>query len=191
MFDNLRARLEQFLAEHTAPADARAYAGQLQDAVVEAKVAVSKMREDLAATERELTVERKHLDDAIRRGRLASEIQDQETADLARTFVDRHTERSAVLDRKLAVQREELALALRELEELMTRFRQARQGLGPAGASTEAAWRDIQAAGGNRPGVDPAEELLGRDLDHSARQAAVEQQLAYLKKKLGKDQSKP
>ncbi|MGE0351791.1 MAG: hypothetical protein AB7Q69_01020 [Gemmatimonadales bacterium] len=191
MFESLRARLEQFLAEHTAPADARAYASQLQDAVVEAKVAVSKMQEDLAATERELTVERKHLDDAIRRGRLASDIQDQETADLARTFVDRHTERSAVLERKLAVQREELALAMREFEELRSRFRQARQGLGPAGASTEAAWRDIQAAGGNRPGVDPAEELLGRDLDQSARQAAVEQQLAYLKKKLGKDQSKP
>ena len=74
MFEGLRSRIEQFLAQHTAPGDPRASAAQLHQAVVEAKVAVSQMKDGLVATERELVIERKQLEDAERRGKLAAGI---------------------------------------------------------------------------------------------------------------------
>src|SRR3989449_5504898 len=41
-----------------------------------------------------------------------------------------------------------------------------------------------QAAGGRRPGVDPADELLKSQLDRAAREAAADRQLRELKKKM-------
>ena len=187
MFEGLRARIEQFLASHTAPGDSRATAQQLHQAVIEAKMAVSQMRDSLVATERELALEQKQLEDAERRGKLAAGIQDQETVALAERFATRHRERVEVLVRKLAVQKDELMIAEREVSEMTAELRSAKQGLGNAGASSSAAWRDIEGAGGNRPGTDVNDELLRSNLDRAAHEAAAEAQLAHLKKKLGKD----
>ncbi|HXE58544.1 MAG TPA: hypothetical protein VNK43_11140 [Gemmatimonadales bacterium] len=189
MFERLRARLEAFLAERTPPDDPRRHAAQLQEAVVEAKLGLDAMRDALLAVERELAAERRHLADAERRGRLAAEIDDRETVAIAERFVGKHRARVAVLERKAAAQRDELALAERELEEMKAALRQAKQGLGPGGVapSVEAAWRDLQAAGGTRPEADPADDFLAQRLDRAAHEAAVEAQLAHLKRKLGKD----
>jgi hypothetical protein len=142
------------------------------------------MRAALAASERELEAERRQLEDAERRGRLAGEIADTETVAIAERFAARHRERAAVLERKLAVQRDELMLAEREVEEVASHLKASRQG-GPA-AGIDAAWRDIEAAGGARPGADVDDELLKARADRAAHEAAAEAQLAYLKKKLGK-----
>lgn len=187
MFEGLRARIEQFLAQHTAPGDRRATAQQLHQAVIEAKMAVSQMRDALAATERELALERKQLEDAERRGKLAAGIADQETTALAERFAVKHRERVQVLQRKLAVQQDELAIAEREVGEMTAELRSAKQGLGAADQSSSAAWRDIESAGGSRPGTDLNDELLRSNLDRAAHEAAAEAQLAHLKKKLGKD----
>ena len=85
-----------------------------------------------------------------RRGRLAADLPDRETVTLAERYAARHRERVGVLERKLAVQRDELLLAEREVAEMMAEYRAARPGA--ASASVEAAWRDLQAAGGERPG---------------------------------------
>jgi hypothetical protein len=187
VFEGLRARIEQFLAQHTAPGDARATAAQLHQAVVEAKVAVSQMKDALVATERELTIERHQLDDAERRGRLASGISDQETVQLAERFAARHRERLQVLERKIAVQQDELMLAEREVADMTAQLRAAKQGLGSADASSAQAWRGIESAGGTRPGVDVNDDLLRSNLDRRAHEAAAEEQLAHLKRKLGKE----
>ena len=190
MFESLRARLEQLLAQHTAPADARQSAAQLHQAVIEAKVAVSQMREGLARSERELDAERTRLQDAERRGQLAGEINDEETVAVARRFADRHRSRVEVLERKVPVQRDELLMAEQELSEMTTMLRSARQGLGQAASSAEAAWRDLSAAGGERPETDLKDELLKSRFDRAASEAAAEAQLAFLKKKMGKDPGK-
>jgi hypothetical protein len=190
VFEGLRSRIEQFLAEHTAPADARASAAMLQQAVIEAKVSLSQMKDSLAATERELVIERKQLEDAERRGRLATEIADQETADLATRYMTRHRERAEILERKLVVQREELVLAERDIAEWTAQLRAAKQGLGSGAGSAGAAWRDLESAGGTRPETDHAGDLLRSDLDRAAHEAAAEEQLAHLKRKLGKNPPK-
>lgn len=191
VFDGFRARLDRILAESGGSSDGRAYVSGLRDAVIEAKAAVSSMRDQLGATERELATEQRQLTDAERRGALAAEIGDAETTAVAERFAGKHRERAGVLERKLEVQREELTLASRELDEMMAELRktQSRGGGSAAGASAsaEAAWRDIQSAGGARPDTDLDGELLKAQAERKLHEAAVDAQLAHLKKKLGRE----
>jgi hypothetical protein len=182
VFESVKARLERFLREHTRP-DPGARAAALREAILEAKVGVGTMRSALVATERELVIERRQLTDAERRGRLAAEVPDAETVALAERFVVRHRDRVTVLEHKLAVQREELSLAEREVAEMVNEFRTARPGAGSE--SLEAAWRDLEAAGGERPGTGLDEGPDQAENDRKLKEA-VEAQLAFLKKKMGK-----
>jgi hypothetical protein len=170
--------------------DLRELTARMREAVVEAKVGVREIRDALARSEAELASERTQLADAERRGRLAAEIQDQETVTVAERFAARHREHVAVLERKVAAQRDELALAERDLAEMQAQLERAARERGPAGAaarSADAAWRDIEAAGGARPGVDPKDELLRADLDRQRREAQADRQLEELKKRMKKD----
>ena len=181
-FDGLKARLERLFAE--APDDA---GDSLREAVIEMRAGLGAMRDALARTEHELAAERRQHEDAVRRRALAAGIGDTETVDVAARFAARHQERVGVLERKLAVQQDELAMAERELEELTSRYRAAAAGR-PGGTpeSIQRAWRDIAAAGGNRPDLDLEGDLLKAEADRKLHEAAVEAQLAQLKRKLGK-----
>src|SRR2546427_10060151 len=90
----------------------------MREAVVEARVAVRELGEGVGRTEAALAAERQRLADAERRGRLAAEIQDRETVDVAGRFAAKHRERVGVLERKLAAQRDELGRAQREPTEM-------------------------------------------------------------------------
>lgn len=161
----------------------------MREAVIDAKVALEEIREAVARTERELALEQQRLADAERRGRLAREIQDAETVTIAERFAAKHRERGGVLERKLATQREELALTERELAEMQNQLTAAARDRPAmeADRSTERAWRDVQAAGGARPGTDLQDELLKSEMDRAAREAAAGRQLEELKKKMRKD----
>ncbi len=189
MFERLRAALKAALDAATPPHDLKDLARQMREAVVEAKVAVRELADALKRTDVELAAERQRLADAERRGRLAGEIQDQETVQVAGRFAAKHRERVAVLERKLQAQRDEQALAERELGEMQVQLQAAERDrpLTEAERSAERAWRDLQAAGGARPGVDVQDELLKADLDRKAREAAADRQLQELKKKMRKE----
>lgn len=168
MFESLRARLDRFLAEQTPAADPRAHQQALHGALLDAKVGLGVMRDALQKAERELEAERQQLVDAERRGGLAARIGDQETADVAARFATRHGERVALLERKAAVQRDELAMAEREYESMRADFQQARGAVG--------------AAPPTEPDVEDA--ALRHQLDRAARESAAEAQLAHLKRKV-------
>jgi hypothetical protein len=187
VFEGLRARLEKLLADHTPAGDPRARTAQLHAALLELKVAVGVLRDGIATTERLLQAERQQLADAERRGQLAGQIPDQETVRVAEQFAARHRERAQVLEKKLALQREELALAERDLAQWSAEFRDARQGKEARSPAQEAAWRDIEAAGGARPETDLEGELLQSEIDRRRMDEAVRAQLEHLKKKMGKD----
>ena len=186
MFERLRDALRAALAAATPPGELGDLARQMREAVVDAKVAVQEMRSALARTEVELGAERQRLADAERRGRLAAEIRDQETVQVAERFTARHRERVGVMERKLEAQREELALAERDLGEMHAQLKSAEGPTAGAADSAERAWREVQAAGGARPGVDPQDELLKADMDRVARERQADEQLDLLKKKFGK-----
>lgn len=183
-FDGLKARLERLFAEG-ATTDA---GGTLRDAVIEMRTGIGVMRDALAQSEHQLTSEQHQRDDAVRRRDLAAGIGDGGTIEAAERFLQRQEARIGVLERKIAVQRDELDLASRELEELTEKYRAAASGLPPAGGpeSIERAWRHLTAAGGSRPGVDLETELLKAEADRKLHEAAVEAQLAQLKRKLGR-----
>ncbi len=180
-FDGLKARLERLFAESAGDP-----AAGLREALVEMRVGLGVMRDALHRTEQELAAERRQLGDAERRQSLAADINDAETVRVAERFVIRHRERSAVLERKLSVQRDELALAEREVEELTAQYRSSSLGAGEAAASIKRAWRDLAAAGGTRPEMDLDAELEKAEADRKLHEAAVEAQLAQLKRKLGR-----
>lgn len=182
MFEGVKARLDRLFREH-ARSDPRAYAAGLREALLEAKLGIGAMRDALAATRRELETERKQLADAERRGRLAEAVPDRETVTLAARFALRHRERVLVLERKLVVQVDELTLAEREVEEMAGQYRTA--SAGTPSESIEAAWRDLESAGATRP-TEEADRLQA-DADRRLREQAIEAQLAYLKRKMGKD----
>ncbi len=146
--------------------------------MVDAKIAVDDIRKALSATITELETEQQQLHDAQRRGRMAQEIGDQETAGVAEKYIQRHTERVDFLTRKRLVQEEELQLAENELAEMKEHYRLARQGVMPP-SPTEPPRRETTLA----EDLSPNAALL----DQQARKAAVEAQLAALKRKLGKD----
>jgi len=189
VFERLRDALRAALDAATPPGDLRDLARQMREAVVEAKVAVGETREAVARCERDLTQERQRLADAERRGRLAGEIQDRETVEVAQRFAAKHRERVEVLEKKLAALRDELGLYERELGDMQGQLGRAERDrpLTEAERSAERAWRDLQAAGGPRPGLDPADDLLKAQLDRATREAAADRQLRELKKKMKKD----
>src|SRR2546422_1931214 len=94
----------------------------MREAVVEAKLAVEDTRAALARAERDLADERRRLADAERRGRLAAEIQDGETVEVAQRFAAKHHERVGVLEHKRAALAEERALYERELAEMQAQL---------------------------------------------------------------------
>jgi hypothetical protein len=179
VLDELKARLDQLL--HSAPGDVRAYAAGLKEALLEARVGIGRMRDALVESERELAAERKQLEDAERRGRLAAAVPDPETVRVAERFAARHRERVGVLERKIVVQRDELALAERELADMTDEARRA--ATAHPSSSISAAWRDLESAGATRPAPD---ERLDAEAERRQRESAIEAQLAYLKRKLGK-----
>lgn len=189
LFDRLRSQLDQVLARGTVPPTPREEAALVQQHLVDLKVGLEDLRRGYAATERELTQHREQLAAAERRGQQATAIQDAETVRVATEFIAKHRERVEVLERKVAVQRDEVAMAEREAETLLARLKQARQGLTSEGRSpsSEAAWRGLEAAGGVRPETDVESELLKGRVDRAAMEQAAEAQLAHLKKKLGKE----
>jgi phage shock protein A len=179
VFDRLRAALRAALDAATPPANARDLARDMREAVIEMKAAVEGLRETAARLEAELALERRRLADAERRGRLAGEIQDQDTVDVAARFATRHRERMAVLERKVAAGQEELALAERDLAEMRAELGRAERERPATEAerSAERAWREIERSGGVRPD-------LAAELDQAAREATVDQQLRDLKKRM-------
>lgn len=170
--DELRARLDRLLA---GPGP-RSRAAGLKDALVELKVAAGQSRDALVAAERELAAQQQQLTDAERRGRLATEIGDRETAVIAGDFAAKHRERIGLLERKVAVIRDELAFVEREYQEVAAEYRSG--GPGPPAA----------APGEPSPLREDLFELdaMKSRADRQALEQAVKAQLAALKRKLGK-----
>ncbi len=193
MFERLREAIEAVLESATAAGDAGGAAGRMQEAVVDARVAVDEMRARVADTERKLSREREQLEDAERRSKLADGVGDGETVEIADRFAAKHREHVTVLARKLDAQKAEIELAERELAQMREQLKQVRARSLDRGVSeqVESAWRTIESAGGARPDLDsrdldPRDDLLRSQMDAEAREAKANEQLRQLKKKMGR-----
>ena len=187
MFERLRAAMNAALDAATAE-DSRAMMAQMREAVIDARAALEAMREGTEQTEHRLSHERAKLEEAARRQRLAEGIDDGETVEVAARFVAKHRDRVDVLEAKLQAQRNELRLAEREYEEMKAQLKSAERDrvAGDAARHVESAWRNVEAAGGARPETDVNDSLLKSRLDRQAREAMADEQLAELKRRMGK-----
>jgi len=163
--DDLRERIERLLGSE------RQHAGVYHDALLDLKLGLKDLKDAIQATARELESVKAELVTVERRGKLALDIGDQETVQIAATYADKHRQRAGVLERKLGVQQDELTMAEREYEELSIRYRSAKQGIPPEAGSADAS---------------EADPVLKARIDRHAAEKAVEAQLEQLKKKLGR-----
>ena len=189
MFEGLRAAINAALDAATPPEDSRHLVSMMREAVIDARTSLELMREGVQKTEARLSAERVRLEESSRRQRLAEGIGDQETVEVAGRFIGKHQERVTVLEEKLEAQQNELALAEKEYAEMKAELMGAEKNrvAGDAARHVESAWRNVEAAGGTRPETDLDGSLLKSRLDREAREAAADDQLAELKRRMGKD----
>jgi hypothetical protein len=175
VFERLRAAVNAALDAATPPPDWRDLRNELQRAAVEGRAAMLQLQDALAKAERELAAERRQRDDAQRRGALAAGVGDAETVAVAERFTQRHQERVAMLEQKIAAQQAELGLLERDVNEVVQRIRdlELRAGMPADGSRVQ-------------PPVDVDDQELGARLDRAGREAEAEARLRELKNKMGR-----
>jgi len=161
---------------------ARARARMMREALVDAKVGLSQSRAARDAATAQLARERTELATVQRRGQLAAGINDAETVRLAAEYERRHSERIAVLERKVAALEQEVMLVERETAEMTAQLKRLTGAGGPA--APPAAGAEVEE---NSETADISElDSLRRTADRSAREADAESRLAELKRRMGK-----
>jgi len=175
VFERLRQAVNAALDAATPPPDWRDLRDQLHRAAVDGRAALMQLRDALQKTERELGAERVQLEAARRRGAMAADIGDAETASVAERFTARHAERVAMLEQKVAAQQAELVLLERDVDEVVAKLRdvQLRAGVSSEGSRIQ-------------PEPDVDDSALGAQLDRSAREADAEARLRELKNRMGR-----
>jgi hypothetical protein len=177
MFEKLRQSLRDAMSGQAMPARV----AMMRDALVEAKVGLSQVRDARDGTRALLERERAELATVQRRRALAEQIGDRETVEVAQRFERRHGERVGVLERKLAAQEEELGLAEREVEEMSSQLKAMAAGIDPSAAAPSAGARPADA------GASEADfDALRRAAERNLRDQDAERRLAELKRRMGK-----
>ena len=132
MFDNLRDAfrdaVDNFKSEmsrdQVPEAVDRLLAG-MRDEVADAKVRIRELEDQIARSQAEAEKEKKQAATALRRGKMASEIGDAETAELAAQYVLKHEGRHRVLEQKVSALKEELTYRSKEVEEMLEKVKEA------------------------------------------------------------------
>jgi len=192
VFESLRKSLDDLLSRSTPPEERRQIVSRMRDTLVQAKVGLQDLRDGLAQSKRRLDHERRELDTVLRRKRLAEQINDAETVRLATQYEQMHAERVAVLERKLEAQESELALAERDVAQMMTELRQAASGIPSTGerssAAVSAAMDEIESELGSGKGESLRDEIegLSRSRTRADHEADAARKLEELKRRMGK-----
>lgn len=194
MFEKIRQTFRDALQSATQPEDRRAVVAEMKATLVQARMGVDDLRGGVARTRARLAAEQRELETVRRRRGLAQGINDHETVAVAERYERQHAERLEVLGRKLEAEERELALAESEVSEMLAEFKGAATGAAPTASGTGAP-SSAAGAGGDQldtaddPERDPlADSLdrLGRDRVRAERDAAAEEQLAALKRRMGR-----
>lgn len=172
MFENLRnafrEAIENFnkeLSRDQVPENVDRLLLGMKNEVAEAKVRIRELEDHLARAASEAEREKREAETARRRGKMASEIDDTETATLASEYAARHEERRRVLEQKIAALREEHTLRSREVEEMLAKVKEAqarRDSLGATAGRT-----------GARETLGAADDLFA-ELDRMAEKIGTE-----------------
>lgn len=185
MFDNLKSAIQDLLHGRVAPADRRAAVADMKRALVLAKLGIADLGEGVEVTRTRLQTERTALETAQRRKALAAGIPDPETVALAEKFELQHSERIAVLERKLEAQEAEAALAERDYDEMLKALKSADRGVGSGATAESRGPTDADLGLRDDTGLNSELDGLARSRKRGDADAAADAKLAELKKKMG------
>ena len=201
MFESLRRSLNDLLSRSTPPEERREIVSRMRDTLVQAKMGLQDLRDGLARSRQRLEQERREVETVQRRKRLAEQIGDAETVRIAEQYEQLHAEKVSVLTRKLEAEESELALAERDVAQMMVELRAAASGIGAApdraAASMHAAMDELEHELGGRSGggATPSSEgeplreefdALSRSRARADREADAARKLEELKRRMGK-----
>jgi hypothetical protein len=196
VFESLRKSLDDLLSRSTPPEERRQIVSRMRDTLVQAKMGLQDLRDALDKSRRRLEGERQELVTVQRRKRLAEQAGDAETVRIATQYEQLHAERVEVLSRKLEAQEGELALAERDVSQMMAELRAAASGIPSSGersaAAVNAAMDEIEsdlAGGSNAPNSESLREEidgLSRARTRADHEADAARKLEELKRRMGK-----
>jgi MarR-like DNA-binding transcriptional regulator SgrR of sgrS sRNA len=196
VFEGLRKSLDDLLSRSTPPEERRQIVSRMRDTLVQAKMGLQDLRDGLEKSRRRLESERRELETVQRRKRLAEQANDSETVRIATQYEQLHGERAEVLGRKLEAQESELALAERDVEQMMKELRAAASGI-PLGsersgaAAVNAAIEELESELGGS-GAAKSESLreeidgISRARTRADHEADAARKLEELKRRMGK-----
>jgi phage shock protein A len=218
MFENLRnafrEAVENFnkeLARDHVPETVDKLLKGMQDEVADAKVQLREIEDQIRRADAEVEREKSEVATARRRGKLAHDIGDTETAEIAMQYATRHEERQQVLEQKAAALRKEVELRRREVEEMLAKVKEAqvkrdsltatagrteaRESLGAADELFSELDRMAEKIGGEDARARAAEAMDDIDLGGDdafdppprAPEMDVEERLAELKRRMGQE----
>lgn len=187
MFESIRDAFRQLIQQNPDPETRRDALVQMRETLVRARMGVDDLRRGIAQTGKAIVEERAAIVTMQRRRGLAERISDEETVRLAIRYEEQHGERLAVLERKLLVQQDELAMVEREVEEMTSDFKIASKG-GVPGVGDGAAGEGTSEG---RDGLDDMRNTAAFDAMQSRRrredrEARADEMLEALKRRMGR-----
>ena len=196
MFDDVREAFRDLLRRTPPSGDARrSIVAQMRETLVQARMGLDDLRKGVTETQARLTRERSELETVRRRKQLAVGINDAETVAIADRYEKQHTERIALLERKLETQEAELAMVEREVGEMNAEFKLAAAGgtpgvsagAGATGANPDAAAQaEAEEAMGDNAGLRNELDGLARARRRADAESSADEKLAALKRRMGK-----
>ena len=187
MFESFRQSLNDLMDRATPPEQRNIVLARMKETLVQARMGLNDLRAGPMQTKQRLEVEAREIETMRRRKAAAAAINDAETIALAEKYEGLHRERADVLRKKLDAQEAELGMAEREVAEMTAELKNAVAGI-PGPARTIAQDAQDEADDILNGGERAAEEIdaLSRKVSRSKREADAEQQLAELKRRMGK-----
>ena len=185
MFDDIRHAFRELLHGNVPPEGRRELIAVMKDTLVQARLAMDDLREGVEVTRKRVERERAELETIRRRKGLAEKVGDAETVNVATRFESQQAERLAVLEQKLNVQENELALVERDVAEMKEQLRAALAGVG-SGMRAGTVDMDQDPLDEGRAGVEQQLNEMRRAERRASANANADAALAELKKRMGK-----
>ncbi|MGQ0641980.1 MAG: hypothetical protein ACT4P6_14615 [Gemmatimonadaceae bacterium] len=183
LFEDIRQALRDLLSGSVPPNERRALLGDMRETLVRARMGLDDLRRGCEETRKRLAQELREHETVERRRALAEQIGDNETAAIAVRYAAHHAERIIVLQRKLESQEAERALVDGEVSEMTAQLKAAMAGAG-SGLAGGAATPDESL--GDDESLRAELDNIKRAETRAARDAAADERLAELKRRMGK-----
>lgn len=178
MFDDLRdawrQAVQNFWDELQAGGDGHPQIRVMQRELASARGELKRLEDERLRYRTRRSHEREQEEICVRREKMARDIGDAETADIAVRYAVRHRERTAILERRIELIEQEEGLLGRDVEEMEAALREVQQNAG-----------QLDDLGSTRVASGPDPDAADfRHLEQERRERAAQERLEELKRRM-------